>query len=83
MAGDGWGMFRLDICLGYLLQDRRGNIKSFEMEVFSGNVWKFLIKMRKRHSRHVSAFTAIGLFVFLCTLAGDTSDYHPVVMAFT
>lgn len=50
MARDVGGMFRLDICLGYLLQGRRGNVKSFEMEVSSGNVWKFLIKMRKRHS---------------------------------
>lgn len=31
----------------------------------------------------ISAFTTIGLFVFLCTLAGDTADDHPVVTAFT
>lgn len=50
MARGGWVMFRLDICLGYLLWGRRGNVKSFEMEGFGGNVWTFLIKMRKRHS---------------------------------
>lgn len=49
MAQGGWGVFKLDVCLGYLLQGRRGSVK-FSVETFGNSSLRWERKVRVWHS---------------------------------
>lgn len=48
MARDEWGMFRLDICLGYLLWGRRRNVKFFDMSALRTVGLSFSVYLGRR-----------------------------------